>query len=100
MSRHPIINGIAALAYIALVSFIMNFSSKMISRSNSPVAAIAVISLFTLSAAVMGYIFCYQPAQLYFDNKKKQAIKLFIQTVIAFAVMTSLVFILLFFGIF
>jgi heme O synthase-like polyprenyltransferase len=72
----------------------------MISRSNSPVAAIAVISLFTLSAAVMGYIFCYQPAQLYFDNKKKQAIKLFIQTVIAFAVMTSLVFILLFFGIF
>jgi hypothetical protein len=57
---------------------------------------IALISLFTLSAAVMGYLFCYQPAQLYFEGKKKDAVRLFLQTVAVFALITVILFGLLF----
>jgi hypothetical protein len=98
MSRNPFINGIAATVYIILIAAVMNFGSKMASHPNTFLAPIAFISLFTLSAAVMGYIFCYQPAQLYFDNKKKQAVKLFLETVVFFALITVFFLGLLFFG--
>jgi len=100
MSKNPIINGLGALIYIILVASVMNFGTKLVPHQSSFIAPIAVISLFTLSAAVMGYIFCYQPAQLYFDGKKKQAVQLFLQTVIIFGCLTALSLILLFTGIF
>jgi len=100
MSKNPIINGLGASAYIILVAAIMYFGTKIMSHPDSFIAPTAFISLFTLSAAVMGYIFCYQPAQLYFDGKKKQAIQLFLQTIVVFAFITILMLILLFTGIF
>ena len=100
MSKNPVINGVAALAYIVLVAAVMNWGTKMVSHPNTFIAPIAVISLFTLSAAVMGYIFCYQPAQLYFDDKKKQAVNLFLRTVAVFGCITALTLVVLFTGVF
>lgn len=100
MSKKPIINGLCALAYIVLVASTMSFGTKAMPRSNTFIAPVAVISLFTLSAAVMGYIFCYQPVQLYFGGKKKQAVQLFLQTVAVFACLTILMLTLLFSGVF
>lgn len=76
MSKNPIINGLSASAYIVLVALVMYFGTKTMPRADSFLAPVAIISLFTLSAAVMGFVFGYQPAQLYFDNKKKQAVSL------------------------
>jgi heme O synthase-like polyprenyltransferase len=98
MTKNPFINGIAATGYIILIAAVMNFGSKMASHPNTFLAPIAFISLFTLSAAVMGYIFCYQPAQFYFENKKKQAVKLFLETTLIFALITVLALVLLFSG--
>jgi uncharacterized membrane protein len=100
MSKNPVINGLAASAYIILIASVMNWGTKMVSHPNTFLAPVAVISLFTLSAAVMGYLFCYQPAQLYFDGKKKQAVQLFLQTVLVFACITVLVLTMLFTGVF
>lgn len=100
MSKNPIINGLAASVYIFIVASVMNFGTRMMPHPNSFLAPVAVLSLFTLSAAVMGYIFCYQPAQLYFDGKKKEAVRLFLRTVAVFACITALMLILLFTGIF
>jgi hypothetical protein len=44
------------------------------------IASLVVVSIFTLSAAVIAYIFCLKPVTLYLENKKNEAIKLFIQT--------------------
>ncbi|MBU4380671.1 hypothetical protein L6255_04080 [Candidatus Parcubacteria bacterium] len=77
----------------------MNFGSKSMSRPNSFVAPIAFISLFTLSTAVMGYLFGYLPATLYFDGKKKQAVNMFLQTVAVFAGLTVVTFAILFSGV-
>ncbi len=55
---------------------------------NMYIMPVMVISLFTLSAAVMGYIFLYQPIRMYFDNKKEEAVSLFLKTVGSFGAIT------------
>ena len=100
MTRNPFINALAATLYISLVASIMFYGINHTGSVNSVVIPIAMISLFTLSAAVMGYLFLYQPLQLYLDGKKKEAVDLFLQTVAVFAGITALILTLLFLGIF
>lgn len=100
MTKKPLLNALAASAYIICVALVMNFGTRFAPKDDSFLAPIAIISLFTLSAAVMGYLFCYTPAQMYFDGEKKQAVKLFLQTVYVFAIFTVIALALLFFGVF
>ena len=99
MTKNPLVNAFAAFFYIAVVASSMFYGTKISGPVNSIIGPIAVISLFTLSAAVMGYIFGYQPFQLYFDGKKKQAINLAFQTIAVFGGITFLLLVLLFSGI-
>ena len=96
MTKNPFINALVASLYIIFVALIMFFGTKFAGPANSFIAPVAIISLFTLSAAVMGYLFCYQPAQLYFGNQKKQAVGLFLQTMGIFGGITALFLLLLF----
>lgn len=100
MSKNPLVNAFAAAAYIVFIVSVMNWGTKMVPHPNTFMAPMAVVSLFTLSAAVMGYLFCFQPLQLYFDGKKKQAVSLFGQTVAVFGVITAIILTLLFTGVF
>lgn len=99
MTKKPIINALAASGYIVLVVSVINFISQ--TQSDKPdtiLAPIVALSLLTLSAAVMAYLFFYQPLQLLIDGKKKEALNQFFQTVCAFAAFTVLVLVLLFSG--
>jgi hypothetical protein len=98
MTKNPLINATAALLYIIIVASIMFFGTKHPGPANSIIAPIAIISLFTLSAAVMGYLFLYQPFQLYVDGKKKNAVDLFLKTVATFAAITIFILIVLLSG--
>ena len=92
MTKNPILNALSALLYITLVACVMFYAIEKTTPNKSVLVPLAVLSLFTLSAAVMGYIFLYQPFQLYFDGKKKQAVNLVFQTIAAFAVITAIIF--------
>ncbi len=96
MTKNPFLNAIVAALYIILVASIMFYGTRMTGPTHSIVVPIAVLSLFTLSAAVMGYLFLYEPAQLYFSNNKKEAIGLFLKTVAVFAVITIVALAVLF----
>jgi hypothetical protein len=61
-------------------------------------APIVVLSVFTLSVAVMAFLFFYQPLMLFIEGKKKEAINLFIKTVGVFGVITAVALVLLFSG--
>lgn len=99
MTKNPFVNALAALCYITLVASVMFFGTKMAGQKDDTfLAPVAFISLFTLSASVMAYIFGYQPFQLYFDGKKKEALDLVLKTIAAFGVITTLILILLFSG--
>jgi hypothetical protein len=100
MSKNPIINALSASGYIIIVVSIMNF--VMQTQRNKPdtiFAAIPVLSLLTLSVAVMAYLFFYQPLQLFIGGKKKEAVNLFVKTVGVFGAFTALVLVLLFSGV-
>ena len=99
MSKNPSINALSASAYIFLVASIINLVSQ--TQKNKPdtfFAPVAFLSLLTLSAAIMAYLFFYQPLQLFIEGKKKEAVNLFIQTVGIFGAITLVVWILIFSG--
>lgn len=96
MTKNPFVNAFAALLYITLVASVMFYGMSHTGPVKSVIVPITMISLFTLSAAIMGYLFLYQPLQLYLDGKKKDAVNLFLQTVAVFGGITSLILVLLF----
>jgi hypothetical protein len=96
MTKQPLLNALVAYGYVALVVMIMQLVASKIDQTNSILGPIAFLSLFTLSAAVMGYLFFMEPMSLYMNNKKPEALKLFLQTVGSFAVLTIITFMILF----
>lgn len=100
MTKNPFLNAIAASLYITLIANLMFFGTKNIpGPDNSPLAPIAFLSVFCFSAAIMVYLFGYQPFQLYFDGKKKAAVDLFLKTILSFGVITALLLAALFSGV-
>jgi hypothetical protein len=99
MTKNPILNALAAIVYIITIASVMFYGIENAAPIKSVIGPIVIVSLFTLSAAVMGYIFFYQPLQLYLDGKKKDAVNLFLQTVAVFAGITALILFLFLSGI-
>ncbi len=99
MSKNPIINALSASGYIVLIVSIMNYITRIQGhKPDTAFAPVIFLSLLTLSAAFMAYVFFYQPVQLLIDGKKKEAVKLFTQTIGVFATITAVGLLLLFSG--
>ena len=99
MTKNPLVNALAASAYIILVVTVMTFGTQPLrNKPDTFLAPITVLFLLTLSVTVMAYLFFYQPMLLFIEGKKQAAVNLFIKTVGFFAVMTILVLALLFVG--
>ncbi len=96
MSKNPFLNAGAAAVYIVAIASLMQFLTKFAPPKDSLLAPIAVLSLFTLSAGVMGYLFLSEPIQMYLANEKKKAVSLFVQTLFVFAGITAAAIVLLF----
>lgn len=89
MSKNPVVNALAASGYITLIVSVMSFITQtMGDKPDSFFAPIVFLSLFTLSASVMVCLFFYQPLQLFIKGKKEEALKLLIQTILVFGVIT------------
>jgi Na+/serine symporter len=81
MTKNPLYNALAALVYIVAIVLGMTAISNYQSSIDEIIMPIIILSLFTLSAAVMAYIFGYHTLQLFLDGKKKEAVSLFLKTV-------------------
>ena len=92
MTKNPLLNALAAWGYIALVVMVPYYGSDLVGDGESILIPIGMLSLFVLSAAVMGTIFFYHPAQMYLDGQKQEALSLFLKTLLTFALVTALVF--------
>lgn len=97
MTKNPLYNALAALAYIIVVACLMFYGTQHIKGPDTILAPIAFLSLFTMSAAFMSYTFFFNPVQMYLDGKKKEAVELFSKTLLFFAAITS-VFLLIYFS--
>ncbi len=98
MTKNPIINSLAAILYITAIGFMMYYANHYVGPAPEPsvLMPIAFLSLFTFSAAIMGYLFLSQPVQIYLDGKKKEAVNFFLKTLVSFGVITFIAFFLLF----
>lgn len=86
-------NAFSAAAYIIVIVGILTYVPQMTGASKRPdtiLAPIAMLSLFVLSAAMMGYLFVYQPVLLYFEGQKQESAKLFVHTIGYFAGITAI----------
>ena len=99
VNKKSLINALSASVYIVLVVSLFNFIMQTQKDKPDTIAApITVLSVLTLSVAVMSYLFFYQPIMLFIEGKKKLAVNHFLQTVVIFAALTALSVILLFSG--
>ena len=99
MSKNPIINALSASAYIIIGVTVMTYVTQPLkNKPDTFFAPIVMLSLLTLSVAVMAFLFFYQPLLLFIEGKKKDAVNLFIKTVGIFAAITVVFLILLFSG--
>jgi len=87
--RNPYIHAVLASLYIAILSLGMFYgTSSMQNEPDTFLAPITMISLFTLSAGVMFYLFIFEPLQLFIDDKREEAVRFFLKTLGTFAVIT------------
>jgi hypothetical protein len=99
MTKKPLYNALAAFLYIVGIVLLMNWAGNNDILETSLLMPIMMLSLFTLSAAVMAYLFLYQPLMLYLEGKKKDAVNLFIKTLLIFSIIPLSIFLLYFFNI-
>jgi hypothetical protein len=93
MSKNPFLNALVASGYIGfIVTLIFNSPNFIKDSELGMMAPILFLSLFVFSAALMGYLFLYQPMRLLFENKQAEATKLFLTTIFAFACVTVVIF--------
>lgn len=86
MIKNPFINALLASGYISiLVTIIFNSPHFITDNELGVMAPILFLSLFVISAALMGYLFVYQPIVLLIEGKHAEATKLFLTTVASFA---------------
>lgn len=97
MTKNPYVNAILASLYVVVVATVMYYGPKIAGPKDSVLVPIAVLSLFVLSTAVMGFLFLMQPVQMYLDGEKKEAVQLVGTTIAMFAVITAMLLALLFF---
>ena len=95
MKWNPFMNAAASAAYIGAVALFMQFIESI--RHDTPdtlLDGMGFISLFVFSAAVMAFLFFYQPALRLIENKKTEAVSYFVQTLGIFGVITIVVLVL------
>lgn len=95
MKWNPLVNAIAVAAYIGAAVLFMHFIESL--RHDTPdtlLDGIGFISLFVCSAAIMAFLFFYQPAVLLVEHKRAEAIAYFLKTLGIFGLMTVVVLVL------
>lgn len=97
MIKKPFFNSLAAFIYIVLIVLVVNWASNNPTLEISLFMPILMISLLTLSVAVMAYLFFYQPIMLFLDGKKDDAVKYFLKTITFFGGITFSIFLIYYF---
>jgi len=87
MTHNPYLRAVFAAIYIIGVVLVMDTVTSITGPEDNLLIPMTILSLFVLSASVMGYLFLYVPLQLYFDNKRQEGLVFFGKTVGAFALM-------------
>ncbi|MFA5999949.1 MAG: hypothetical protein WC783_03150 [Candidatus Paceibacterota bacterium] len=93
--KKPFIYALGAVAYIIIVVSFMTYATAGLPETKFLVP-VAMLSLFVLSVAMMGFFFLSEPLKLYMDGRKQEAMSFFLKMLGVFASFVVLVFLCLF----
>lgn len=93
--KKPFLHALAAALYITMLVLGINAVSPFLPEKTM-IIPLVMLSLFVLSAAVMGFLFLSEPLQLLVENRKQEAVTFFAKTVGIFAFFIAIFIILLF----
>jgi hypothetical protein len=80
MKKIGFFNALGTVVYISIVATIMQNGSKFFGEKDNFVTPIIVLLLFTLSAITVGGLVLGKPLMLYLEDKRKEAVAMFLQT--------------------
>lgn len=84
--KKPFINALSAVLYIVFIVLAINSTNTFFPNTKETIVIpMTMLSLFVLSAAVMGYLFVAEPIYLLIEDKREEAITFFAKTVGFFA---------------
>lgn len=84
MTNNPFVNALAAVGYIIAVVLLITYGGPLMGGPDGKdtiFIPMAMLSLFVFSAAIMGYIVLYQPLVMFLEDKKLEAVNLFLKTI-------------------
>ncbi len=95
--KKPFLRAFGAAVYIVIIVLIVwGIGSALKNQPDTIVIPMAMLSLFVLSAAVMGYLFLSEPLQFLLEGKKQEATFFFGKTVAFFACFVAIYTLILF----
>jgi hypothetical protein len=83
--KKPFTYASLAILYIACLVLGINSLSSFVGQNETLFIPIAMLSLFVLSASIMGFLFISEPLLLGFENRRKEAVSFFLRTIGFFA---------------
>ncbi len=88
--KNAVINALATALYIALIASFLFYAPKTFgqNKADTVLVPIVMLSLLVFSAALTGMLIFGRPALWYLDGKKKEALSLFIYTLVFFLIIT------------
>lgn len=89
------LHSVGIILYIACVSFFMFFGEEFFGKEDTYLMPVVFLTLFTLSAAVVGSLMFGKPVMLYLDGKKRDAVQLAGATIGFLAIEAFALFIIL-----
>jgi len=98
MIKNPYINAFLAAVYIVVIVLAIQSLQGIAKSHQSVLVPMVMLSLFVISAALMGVLFVYTPAKMFLDNQREAALTFFFKTVgtfACFAVIFTLLFLFL-----
>jgi hypothetical protein len=95
--KKPFLHALAAVVYIIVIVVVAQAVAFALKDQNGTmIIPMTMLSLFVLSAAVMGFLFLSEPLSLLMENRKQEAIAFFAKVVGIFACFVAVFAILLF----
>ena len=87
INKNPYVNALLAGLYIILVVLGLNWTAGLKQEiAGTFYVPMFMLSFFVFSAAIMSYLFVFNPLTLYLDGKKEEAVSNFLKTLGTFAI--------------
>lgn len=93
--KKPFLHALGAAIYIIVIVIAMQTVTSVLDN-DTIIVPMTMLSLFVLSAAIMGFLFLSEPLSLLMENRKKDAVIFFAKVVGIFACFVAIFIILIF----